>query len=171
MLCMSKVWGGASYRSWWPLNITSFHWRGSHGKNSKHIYTTYPQSLIISRIYRLGENRRFTTPTLHDFSWRYFSYIYNRDISGHPVLYDHYVSMPPAPPCSDMTHDPTLPPLHHCPPSVTGKSRIIRWESESQWSESEVDRYNKMSQLPAPATFSRNPISNLAVTKKTARVW
>ena len=56
------------------------------------IYTTYPQSLIISRIYRLGENRRFITPTLHDFSWRYFSYIYNRDISGHPVLCDHYVS-------------------------------------------------------------------------------
>ena len=114
------------------------------------IYTTYPQSLIVSRIYRLGENRRFITPTLHDFSWRYFSYIYNRDISGHPVLYDHYVSMPPAPPCSDMTLDDTLPPLHYCPPSVTGKSRIIRWESESQWSESEVDIIKCLSCPPRP---------------------
>ena len=37
-----------------------------------------------------------------------------------------------APPCSDMTLDAT-PPLHNCPPSVARKSRIIWWESESQW--------------------------------------
>ena len=134
--CMSKVRGGDWSRSWWPINITSFHWRSSHGKNYKHIYLHNER--ILSH-WSLAESpdqekpaRRFITRTLHDFSWRYLSSIYYKDISGHPDHY-HYVSMPPAPPCSDMTLDATLPPLHNCPPSVARKSRIIWWESESQW--------------------------------------
>ena len=172
--CMSKVRGGDWSRSWWPINITSFHWRSSHGKNYKHIYLHNER--ILSH-WSLAESpdqekpaRRFITRTLHDFSWRYFVVSITKifrvtliTITMYPCHQLHPVpiwhSMPPSLPCT------TVRPL-----SLESHASSDENQNPSG-SESEVDII-KMSQLPAPATFSiRNPISNLVVTKKTARVW